>query len=197
MYGAGSDEAKPQVAGSWWIKAAEAGHPSALGHYGQLLCDGQGVARRNEAAGVPMLVRAAEAGDPEAMVGLALLYQQGTKQIGVLERDIPKSELWLRRAADTGTATAHYNLAILLRDFASELGTVLEAHDHAVQVAKQLRLAADQGHVSAMANLGARTFQGIGVQKDEAEALRLWRAAAARGNANAKRSLQTVAAMMR
>jgi len=197
MYGAGSHQAKPHVAASWWKKAAEAGHPSALCHYGQLLCDGQGVARRNEAAGVPMMVRAAEAGDSEAMIGLALLYQQGTKQVGVLKRDIPKSELWLRRAADTGTASAHYNLAILLRDFAFELSTVLEARDHATQVAQQLRLAADQGHVSAMANLGARTFQGIGVPKDEAEALRLWRAAAARGNATAKRSLQTVAAMMR
>ncbi|MBR1238424.1 SEL1-like repeat protein [Bradyrhizobium sp. AUGA SZCCT0182] len=46
------------------------------------------------------------------------------------------------------------------------------------------RLAADQGEVFALTNLGSRYFHGVGVVRDPVEASRLWRLAADKGHAN-------------
>ena len=116
-----------------------------------------------------LMTRAAEAGFVSAMVGLGELHERGEPP---LVRDLMRSVLWYRRAAEAGSlegqlavATAHY----LGRGAAVDKP----------RAARWYRLAAQQGDGGAMYLFASMCEAGDGIERDLAEA-HYWYAAAAR-----------------
>ena len=116
-----------------------------------------------------------------AMYNVGLAYEDGR---GVARSDADAAE-WYERAADKGDADAQFNLALFYRDGRGGL-----AADHAAKV-RLLALAAAQGLADAESELGRAFWDGAGVARDCAEAVRWWRRAAARGDAPAMDGLCT------
>ena len=61
----------------------------------------------SDAQALRLMTRAAESGFVTAMVGMAELHEQGRAGLAV---DLPRSVLWLRRAADAGSVDAQVEL---------------------------------------------------------------------------------------
>ena len=132
---------------------------------------------RSYAAALPVLQRAAAAGDAASQTRLALMYQSGW---GVLEDGREAVRLY-QLAAASGDAVAQGNLGYM---YHHGRGVPVNAGE----AARLYRLAADQGRASARNNLGTLFQTGAGVARDDAEAVRLYRLASdgalAEGTAN-------------
>jgi hypothetical protein len=87
-----------------------------------------------------------------------------------------------RPLADTGNATAQYNMGVLF-----EFGLGLPADPS--EAARWYRLGAEQGNAFAQKALGVLYYTGRGVAKDNAEAVRWYRAAAEQDFAEAQFNL--------
>lgn len=196
----------------WYLKAQGAG--VALAYHGLAVLEWKGcLASRNlEKAwawgekGAHALEEQARQDDPEAVLALAWMYQEGLGRILDKSRAL---ELY-RRAADLGCVAAHYFLGAgyragafgepdrveAEREFlrAAELGhaeaqVVLgELHDEFTgarnpgtkdftRAREWYQKAADQGHGRAFYRLGLMQLDGKGVAKNPAEAARWFQAA--------------------
>lgn len=123
---------------------------------------------------------AAEHGHAEAKYRLGLLYKSG---IGVF-RDLEVAQTWIKSAAKDGLAPAvqeQFVIANLIKKEAqlsefhfasgvrSETGEGLVSCDYS-EAARLYRLAAERGHTKAQHNLSLLYREGLGVNKNEAEA---------------------------
>jgi TPR repeat protein len=111
----------------------------------------------------------AQAGDPEAMNNLGILYNKG---LGV-DQDIATAVQLYTRAANLGYPNAQFNLANLYYDGNGIKRDLREA-------ARWYAAAAQGGHTLSQFYLAEMYASGEGVKKNETEALR-WYAAAAEG----------------
>lgn len=109
----------------------------------------------------------AEAGDPDAQLGLASLYDLGQ---GVT-RDPVTAYNWYRRAADAGLAAAEFNVAVMLDTGDGVPRDLAEA-------ARWYSRAATRGNHRAQYNLGQLYATGSGVPRD-LDLAAAWFAAAA------------------
>lgn len=123
-------------------------------------------------APISTVVAAAQQGDLNAQIALAVMYDRGD---GV-PKDPAQSFKWLLRAAQAGHAEAQF--------------LVSDSYKHGQGVAKDeteglvwRRKAAEGGHVPAQLALGYETSQGLGVQRNNTEAVFWFRKAAEKGNA--------------
>jgi len=134
-------------------------------------------------AGDPMalarLTGLAQAGDLQAQLQLAALYEAG--QSG-LPRDPSAARLWTRRAAEGGDRVAMHNLGLFLTE--TEGGP----RDYG-EAAVWFRRAADRGVVDSQYNLGLLYEAGRGVERNTREAYR-WYAIAANAGDTAAREKQ-------
>jgi TPR repeat protein len=133
---------------------------------------------RDEAAALPWLRRAAEAGHPKSMTGLALILQRGN----AVPADPGAAMAWLRRAAEAGEPGGMTNLALGLRR--GDLG----APDWK-GAAKWFGRAAELEDTQAMVHLAECLDRGRGVPRDPAQALSWLRRATSRGERFAYRFL--------
>jgi len=109
----------------------------------------------------------AEAGDPDAELSLASLYDLGQ---GVT-RDPVTAYNWYRRAADAGLAAAEFNVAVML-----DTGDGVPRD--AAEAARWYSRAATRGNHRAQYNLGQLYATGDGVPRDLDLAVAWFRAAA-------------------
>ncbi len=111
---------------------------------------------------------AAEAGDPEAQTVLGALYQKGFRS---MPKDNAKAEIWLRRAAEQGHPDGQYRLARLyyLRNLNDSSFKERTSYEYKEEL-KWFHMAAEQGHLKAMDELGNMHGMGLGVPKDKIEA---------------------------
>lgn len=125
------------------------------------------------------LIKASEAGQPEAQHLLGFLYWRGR---GV-EKDLERSFYWSSKAAEQGNM----------------LGQSSVAYDYKVGdgVAKDPAMAfywyskaAEQGYATAQANLGNFYEHGEGVEKDMEKAIYWYTKAAEQGDANSQKRLK-------
>jgi hypothetical protein len=123
----------------------------------------------------PALLAKANAGDAAAEDQVGLIYLNGD----AVPKDVTKSALWFRKAAEQGLSDAQYNLAGAYSDGE---GVPL---DYA-QATIWFRKAADQGDAGAQLNLGAAYEVGQGVPQDYAQAAVWYRKAAEQGDAEAQ-----------
>ena len=128
---------------------------------------------QGEAQALPRLTGLAEAGNAQAQLHLANLYEAGANG---LARDIPAARLWTRKAAEGGDRIAMHNLALYLAEGEGGPRDVGEA-------AQWFRRAADQGVVDSQYNLGLLYEAGRGVDRNLREAYRWFSVAANAGDA--------------
>jgi len=120
--------------------------------------------------------RAAEKGNPEGQLLLAMCYSEG---IGVY-KDEAVGANWIRKAAEQGHSEAQITL----------FGLYLEGHGvpkSEAEAVKWIRKAAEQGDFMAQYVLAGYYREGIGVPKSEAEAEKWIRKATKKAQIEAKK----------
>jgi TPR repeat protein len=192
-----------EPAARWFKAAADAGDVRASMAFAWLQAMGLGIAR-DPAAARQRLQAASAAGIARADYLLSLLESidkrpQSAQRAGVLREsaarrgdavaenamgvhyqlqgDRTTAELWYQRAVEHGSRNAGQNLANLARSDAAK-----------ERIAAATR-AADGGDADALFALAQRYHRGDGVAIDYGQALRLYRAAAAKGNEPARQML--------
>lgn len=135
----------------------------------------QGQVTQAERSHFEWVKAAADKGDAEAQLQLALLYASGASGT----RDTSKAAKWMRKAADQGLARAEYYLGL---DYAHGQG-VKKNEAEAVQ---WFRRAADQGFADAQYEMGLCCLSGRGMRESGTEAMDWFRKAAERGSALAE-----------
>jgi TPR repeat protein len=133
---------------------------------------------KDYAKALPLLQKAAAAGDAEAMSNLAELYRYGW---GVA-RDYAQAYAWYQKAAAAGNAEAMYWVGVMY-----EQGRGV-AQDYA-QAREWYQKVADAGNAWGMYKLGWLYEQGRGVTQDYVKAREWYQKAADAGNTSAKEAL--------
>ena len=132
---------------------------------------GMEAARRGDfAVAVQEWTPLAKAGDAQAQVNLALMFELGAS----VDQDYEQSAHWYGLAAEQGDAGAQYHLGL---HYQSGLGV---AHDP-VRAVALFQQSADQAHPGAMYELGYAFHEGDGRPKDLVQAMAWFIASAARG----------------
>jgi serine/threonine protein kinase len=125
-------------------------------------------------ADTALMRRAAEMGEPRAMVAMGELSENNQDQQGALE--------WFRKAADAGDASGMLHLGAIY-----EIGAGVPQDDKAA--AYWYQKASDEGNSAAMYDLGAMYENGSGVPEDLNKAKLLYQRAAENGNSEAQAAL--------
>lgn len=192
-------EAQYRQAAESFHEAALQGHPEAQLMLGLCIMEGYGV-EQNRAESVKWLRAAADQGDPDALFFLASCYFKGE---GV-DRNLTEAFGLIRKAAAKGNVMAQCNLGFCyeegkgigqdkaeavkwyrqvakrsLDEFSSPLDSFGEKESDAVR----------EFVVSFVYRLGSCCEHGEGVARDLDEAVKWYRAAADRGNADARKAL--------
>ena len=170
-------------------------------------------------ASLPVVQKAATAGNPDAMNNLGVLYQNGRG----IAQSYDKAREWFQKAADAGNPDAMNNLGELYyygrgvaRDYTQarewyekaaaadnanamyslgwmyEKGSGVISRDY-TQARNWYQRAADAGHPDAMYNLGVLYENGQGVAQDYDKAREWYQMAADLGYADAKQALSRLA----
>lgn len=148
-------------AATYYLKAAEAGHPGSMTRYALFAKDGIGLPK-DEALAAKWFLKAAEGGQEAAMTNLGLLYETGR---GV-KQDFAEAARWYRRAVDKGHVFAMHRLGLLY-----EIGRGVVKDDQ--ETVRLLEAASEKGLSEATSWLADKYEQGRGIAKNAEEASRL------------------------
>eukprot|EP00899_Mesostigma_viride_P001427 jgi/Mesvir1/11285/Mv01079-RA.1 len=149
---------------------AEQGNVGSLRTMGSLHYWGARGLPRDHGQAYLYLRRAADAGDPEAMVSVGDMHATG---VGVA-RNESEAMAWFQRAVDAGHVGAHGGLGYLLA-----YGRTTP-HDYGKAVEHFTTAVAGAGDVDAQYHLGVMHMKGTGVARDYNKAAQLLTLAAAR-----------------
>jgi len=158
----------------WYDMAAQQGDATAQCALAVCYADGKGV-KQDIAHAFIWFEKAAAQNVPQAQWNLGELYATGLPGV---EADPKKATSLCKRAANAGFAPASATLGALF--------SRAKKHERAVQ---WWTLAAEQGDLESLFNLGQAHRMGLGVAKDEARAFELMRKAAVGGVAAAQSRL--------
>jgi tetratricopeptide (TPR) repeat protein len=180
------------------------------------LAEGLALVKRGDfAKALPLLRRAADAGNPVAQFETGLRYDLGE---GVA-LDYKQAMAWYEKSASQGHAPAQHNIGILfgqgqgvaqdpkmavtwfekaaaqgLPSSQAMLGFVYEEGLGVGQDSKKAlewyTKAAEAGYMKVLTNLGVMHVEGQGTEKDPAEAYKWWTLAAEAGDGDAKSNLE-------
>jgi localization factor PodJL len=164
--------------------AVLANNPAAAYELGVRYAEGRGVAQNHAEAAI-WLQRAADAGFAPAQFRLASLYEKGEG----LKKDVQAARRLYIDAAQKGHAKAMHNLAVL---YAEGIGGKPDYKT----AAEWFRRAAGYGVTDSQYNLAILYARGIGVQTNLAESYRWFALAAAKGDQDAARKRDEVAARL-
>lgn len=164
----------PTAALKWFLQAADQGKPDAMVRVGEMLASGNGGSVPDPSAGVKWFQRAADMQDPVAMydLGECFLYGKG------VEKDVSRAVQLLSGAAAKNNARAMNLLGDLYKNGIPEL--ISANPDEAFRLFSSAK---DLGELDAQGNLGVLYINGLGVEKDEGQAVDLFKAGAEKGNA--------------
>ena len=151
--------------------------PEALSKLGEAYLEGDFGLKKSGKKAVRLYRRAADAGHVEAMVDLGRLYDSGNGDERPVRLDRTKALEWFQKAADTGSASGQYNLALCLFGAPENPETDEEKKKESFRF---MKLSADQGMVLAQMLLARMYLNGYTVDRDLVEARRLCERAAAR-----------------
>jgi TPR repeat protein len=163
------------LAAHWMLRAAEQSYPRAEWMLGVWYENGTNVAHK-PGTGRALMIRAAEAGLPDASLGLYYRTQEDKEQ-GPLW--LEKAKAHLGAAARNGDEVAAANLGMLL------LNTGVAAEQRS-EAAPWLMFLADGGHPGAQFTLAVWLLEGTGVPYDRNRALTYVNQAAAAGDPRAE-----------
>lgn len=138
----------------------------------------QAYLKKDYALALKILRPLAEAGDSQAQITMALMYDYGH---GV-EKNPSKSIKWYRMAAEQGIPVVQHDLGV---KYFQGQGVEQDYRE----AAKWWELSANAGIADSQFNLGLMHYRGIGIPKDYVKAAKLFEAAAEQGHGNAQYSL--------
>ena len=169
-------EPDPDAGESWLRRAALAGDTEAAALVGDLYAKPGGALPPNYAEAALWFRRAAEAGHTGAMRALGQLYLTGA---GVA-RDAQEGETWMRRSAEAGDRLAQGDFAnMLLRGLAgSPQGGIAGSSEDLIRTRQWFEEAALAGDLTAAFNYGICLAEGVGVERNDAQAAEWLRRAA-------------------
>jgi len=156
-------------------RAEELKHTEAAYTLGYLYYTGEQGFRQDPEAAVALLKKAAEAGHPQARIGLFNAFVQGSGT----PVDLAQAVQWLRQTAETDEAEAAW-----LMGLAALRGIGTEPDEKAAW--RWFRAATRQEHPEAMYMLGICFIEGIGCRRDPQQALQWLRKAGEQGHADAQ-----------
>ncbi len=162
-----------QEAIKWFEAAAEKQYAPAQYELG--LFSLQGIVVLNPTAGVARVHQSAQQGYAPAQYELASIYAAGVH----VQASSQEALVWLLRAAEQGLVQAQYDYGM----------RCLQSEGMGEEAAQWLGKAAANNHLNAQYEFALCLEQGRGVQENQAEALRLYRAAASRGHPDAQQRL--------
>ncbi len=162
--------------------AAAAGDAAAAYEIASRFAEGRGVPANPEEA-AQWYARAAAKGLPMAQFRYASMLEKGR---GVKKDLTQARELYLA-AANKGNAKAMHNLAVLYAEG-------IDGKPDYGSAANWFRKAADAGVSDSQFNLGVLYARGLGVEKDLAESYKWFALAAARGDRDAGKKRDSIAA---
>lgn len=127
------------------------------------------------------LREAAECGNVDAQVKLAILFYEGK---GV-KKDFDESVMWFKRAGEKGHANAQFTVGNFYY-----IGKYIEQDFE--EAFKWYKKAAELGHVVAQYNIGTIYYNGRGVEEDLEEAVKWFEKAAKSGDRDSKEILKAL-----
>ncbi|CAE7412502.1 purD, partial [Symbiodinium microadriaticum] len=173
QYGILGTEIQLQEAHRLYVEASRQGHPAGMAQLGRSFADGAGVPV-DKAEACRWLRLAADAGNRDAMYGLALAYRHGD---GV-EVDLSMATELYRQGGNLGHPQAQAALYNLGCCYMNSTGVPRDPQ----AAVDCFRRAAEQGDMDAHVSLGKCFLTGEGVARDQAEAQRLLMLAADHGH---------------
>ena len=164
--------------------AAAAGDAAAAYEIASRFAEGHGVPANQEEA-AQWYARAAAKGLPMAQFRYASMLEKGR---GV-KKDLTHARQLYLAAANKGNAKAMHNLAVLYAEG-------IDGKPDYNSAANWFRKAADAGVSDSQFNLGVLYARGLGVEKDLSESYKWFALAAARGDRDAGKKRDSIAAEM-
>jgi uncharacterized protein len=154
---------------------AEQGDPISQYYYGRSFILAYDELRPNNSQAVYWITKAAEQGDFDAQLELAVMYANAENTF----HDYEKAAYWYTKVADEGSKHARYELGLLYYNGQG----VAKNYSEALRLFKS---AADQGDIDALNYLGMMHEKGQGVIKDYKKAIDLYTEAAEQGSMDAQ-----------
>jgi localization factor PodJL len=164
--------------------ALSAGNPAAAYEMGSRFAEGRGVSVNFQQA-VLWFDRAAKAGSVPGLFRLAVLYERGQ---GVA-KDLQEARRLYLVAADKGHLKAMHNLAVMYVQ-------AIDGKPDFATAARWFKKAANYGVVDSQYNLGVLLWRGVGVDQNLPEAYKWFALAAGRGDQEAAKRRNDVAALL-
>lgn len=182
---AGTLDLPPATVGPLSLRLAAAkGDPSAEFEVGSRLAEGKGTSQNLKEAH-RWYQRSATRGFAQAQYRLGTLFERG---LGI-QQDLNRARIWYQRAAEQGNVKAMHNLAVL------SAGSQSGAPDYET-AAHWFREAALRNLSDSQFNIGVLHESGLGVEKNLVEAYKWFTLAAAGGDKEAARRIDTVRAQL-
>jgi TPR repeat protein len=168
---------------NWYNRAAEAGHMEAAYQTATMFMDGD-VVLTNYRKAASLFEIALDGGIYKAGLPLGRIYS--TNATGKV--DMPHAVEVLEKAVLDPSGGEH------VREAAYFLSQIYIGDNHGLEKSEEISLkwreiAAENGHIAAMADVALRYYNGNGVQKDPEKAMRLMTVAAESGHAASQYNL--------
>ncbi len=154
------------------VARAQAGDATAQVALAKKHAEGEDGLLVDEAAALVWWQKAAAQGNAEAEATMGMYYLLGDR----VEHDLERAKSLLRNAAQKKHPEAFYWLGIAAEDYGDR---------NVEEAAQNFRRSAELGHVEGQTRWGQMLEGGVGVEKNEAEALTWYLKAAERGDARA------------
>ena len=176
-YGMATDNTQAR---KWFCEAARQDHPIAKSQCAGMMYNGQG-GSADTAQAMELLKEAAEKGDPygQALYGFFTISEATHK--GNIDAPLPDAVAYLVKAADQGQLVAQATLGTVVYFYGTNGAT-----QDVPKAVNYIRMAAAQNEPLSMDMLGMMYVSGAnGVERNPTEGVRLLKAAAAAGKADA------------
>jgi TPR repeat protein len=167
-------------------QGVDKGEPEAMSDLSGAFAQGKGV-DKDEKRALDLLQRAADTGELEAIYHLAGVRFTG--RLGA-NKDVDEGLRLMQKSADSGLPIAQLRLGMILAS--REKRMTPEAHRYITSAREQMERFSRQGSAWARAVLGEIYEKGIGIPKDQAKAIDLYRMAASHSNVTAMTRLGIV-----
>lgn len=160
-------------------QGVDRGEPEAMSDLGNAYAQGKGV-DKDEKRALDLLQRAADTGELEAIYHLA-----GVRYMGRLgtNKDVDEALRLMQKSADSGLPIAQLRLGMILVSREKRMSP--EAQRYITSAREQMERFSRQGSSWARAALGEIYEKGVGIPKDQAKAIDLYRMAASHSNVTA------------
>ena len=194
LHGPMKVEGDKDVALTWLLEAAEAGHPEAAHNLGQHYFE-----RGNKQRAFEWFVKAAQRGDAEAAYVCCQMLRAGWEGRA---QDEKAANVYYRNAAELGHAQVNYEFGVQAFSLAQKIVDEAEEEQTAKAILYKMafqhfKTAAEKGHLPSVMNAALIVFNGFGVIQDKNLAMQLLSRLVAEGYVPALKSLEMALGAMK